>query len=313
MGNELITMRYSSCVSDDRIGRLFPAGGPVSPDLIIGRTGEIDELYRRVAEGIHTMLTGERRIGKTTVCNAVCERIRKDGSTVVQVEVPESADAMALLQLVVDRFSRISLVAKGRRLLKAAQPLIEKVLSESGIPLDLSQLGSQPTPPTARTILSLPSRLAEETGQPVVFYLDELQRVIDYAGGERLLGELVDLYSGSADVVLLVDGSSERVFEGMMGDPIRFGKLVDRMSLAPAISVGIWRQSLPGRFQQAGLSLRPAALEPLISFGEGRPYATMAAARYAALNARKLGSEAVEKFEVEEGIAEARRHLAEDA
>lgn len=283
------------------------------PDLVIGRQGDIDEIHRRIAEGMHTMLTGERRIGKTTVCNAVCERLREDGLTVVQVEIPESADATALLQLVVDRFSRISLAAKGRRLLKTAQPLIEKVLSENGIPFDLSQLDSRSIAPTARTILSLPARLAEETGQSVIFYLDELQRTIDYAGGDRLLGDLVDLYSGGVDVVLLVDGSSERALEGMMGDPIWFGKLVDRMPLAPGISTGIWRQSLPGRFQQAGLSLPADMLEALVSFGEGRPYATMMAARYTALNARKLGSTAVGKFEVEEGLAEARRHLAEDA
>lgn len=259
------------------------------------------------------MLTGERRIGKTTVCNAVCERAREGGSAVVQVEVPESADAAPLLQLVVDRFSRLSLAAKGRRLLGAAQPLVEKVLSESGIPLDLSHLDTQPSEPATRAILSLPSRLAQEVGQPVLFYLDELQRVVDYAGGERLLGDLVDLYSGSTDVVLLVDGSNERALEGMMGDPVRFGKLVDRVSLAPEIPTGIWRESLPRRFGQASLLLPPNSLEELISFGEGRPYATMAAARYAALNARKLGSSAVETFEVEEGIAEARRHLAEDA
>ena len=76
-------------MNDVRIGHLFPAGGPVPPELIIGRTSDIDELHRRVAEGIHTMLTGERRIGKTTVCNAVCERMHEDGSVVVQIEVPE--------------------------------------------------------------------------------------------------------------------------------------------------------------------------------------------------------------------------------
>jgi hypothetical protein len=38
----------------------------------------------------------------------------------------------------------------------------------------------------------------------------------------------------------------------------------------------------------------------------------MAAARYAALNARKLSSKVVGEFETREGIAEAERHLAED-
>jgi len=284
----------------------------VPPELIIGRKGDIDELHRRVTEGIHTMLTGDRRIGKTTVCNAVCERVRDDGSTVVQIEVPESPDAVALLQLIVDQFSRISLIARGGRLARAARPLIEKVLGENGIPLDLSQLGSTPITPTARTILSLPLRLAEETAKPVVFYFDEIQRAVDYGDGPEILRDLVDLYSGNADVVVLVDGSNERALGGMMGDPIGFGKLVDRLDLAPVIATAIWRETLPERFALAGLAIETDALEALVSFGEGMPYPTMTAARYAAFNSRKLGSPEIGHFEVEEGIAEAARHIGED-
>lgn len=300
-------------MDDTRIGHLFPTGGPVAPDLVIGREDALQELNHRVTEGIHTMLTGERRIGKTTVCNAVCDRLSEEGSTVIQIEVPESASADALLQLVVDRSRGRSLsVARGRRLLRAAEPFVEKLLADQGIPIDLSQLGSQPPLRTATTILSLPLRLAEKTGRPVIFYLDELQRVVDYSQGERLLSELVDVYSGQTEVVLLVDGSQERALERMMGKPVGFGKLVDRLPLAEAIPARIWRESLPIRFGQAKLALESNALEELISFGEGRPYATMTAARYSALNARKLRSDSVGDFEVKEGIEEARRHLAED-
>jgi hypothetical protein len=74
---------------DDRIGRLFPAGGPVPPDLVIGRAGDIEEIVRQSREAIHTMLTGPRRIGKTTVCSAVCERLAQEDAVVVDIEVPE--------------------------------------------------------------------------------------------------------------------------------------------------------------------------------------------------------------------------------
>lgn len=154
--------------------------------------------------------------------------------------------------------------------------------------------------------------LAEERDQPVVLFLDELQRAADYADGEQLLGDLVDLYSGNTKVVVLVDGSDERALDGMLGAPAQFGKLVDRLTLDPRISIDIWRLGLTERFVQAGLELAPEALEKLIEFGEGRPYPTMTAARYAALGARKLGSAAVEAFDVQMAIDEARRHLAED-
>jgi energy-coupling factor transporter ATP-binding protein EcfA2 len=298
--------------ADNRIGYLFPAGGPVPRELMIGREAALDELNRRISEGMHTMLTGERRIGKTTVCDAACDLLSEAGSVVIRIEAPEDVDATALLQLVVDRTRRRDPAAVGRRLFKAAEPLVEGLLREQGIPLDLSQLDRGSPPDAARKILALPLRIAEEEGRRVVFYFDELQRVVDYEGGERLLGDLVDLYSGQAGVVLLVDGSSERALDRMMGRPVGFGKLVGRLALAEEIPAWAWRAQLPERFGEAGLRIEPEALEELVSFGAGRPYTTMAAARYSALNARKLGSPTVGTFEVREGIEEARRHISED-
>ena len=306
-------MGIITTMSDERIGRLFPAGGPVPPDLVIGRTGDIDEIVRRVSEGIHTMLTGDRRTGKTTVCDATCERLRRDGAVIVKVEVPERADSSDFLQFVIDRSSRISLAEGGRKLFGMARPLIEKLLKEQGIPLDLSQFAGERQALPTRAILSLPLRLAKESGKPVVFYLDELQRAVDYADGEQVLGDLVDLYSGGTEVIVLVDGSKERALEGMLDQPIQFGKLCDRLRLDPRISTGIWRAALPDRFRQADLELQPEALDAILAFGQELPYPTMTAARYSALNARKLGSGSVGSFEAEEGVAEAKRHLEEDA
>lgn len=229
---------------------------------------------------------------------------------VVEIEVPERPDAAALLQLLIDRCNRISL---SRRVARATRPLIEKLLGDVGVPLDLSQLDAEPGGLPTRSILSLPSALAEQSGQPVVLFLDELQRAVDYADGKQVLGDLVDLYSGATDVAVLVDGSEERALDGMLGAPVQIGKLCDRVPLEPRIPAYAWRNALPERFGQAGLKVEHEALEALLSFGDGRPYATMMAARYGALNARKLGSGAVGAFEAQTAIDEARRHLEEDA
>lgn len=77
----------------EKIGRLFPVGSPVPPDLVIGRAGDIDELERRFGEELHTILVGARRIGKTTVCEAVCERARRSDAAVVTIEVPDAPTA----------------------------------------------------------------------------------------------------------------------------------------------------------------------------------------------------------------------------
>jgi len=190
------------------IGKLFPAGGPVPPELMIGRDGERADLERRLREGISTMLAGPR--------------------------------------------------------------------------------------------------------QRAVFFLDELQRTVTYADGQHVLQDLVDLYRPSGDVVLLVDGSEERTLDGMLGEPVHFGKLVDRLTLDPLIPRSVWRAPLTQRFAAAGLRLPDEQRERLLEWRDGAVYPTMTAARYTALNARKTGSDTITDFDVEMGLDEARRHLEDD-
>jgi hypothetical protein len=294
------------------IGPLFPLGGPVPRDLIIGRQGDIDELTQRMREGLSTMLAAPRRIGKTTVCAAVCSDLKDDGALVVEVDVPERPDSRTLLQLIVDACSRISLVDRGRRAFRVAQPLIEKLLADQGIPLDLSALAAESQLP-ARTVLSLPLELARHRGTQAVLFFDELQRVVDYADSDDILRDLVDIYGGSEHAVVLVDGSDERALEGMLPAPIQFGKLVDRLGLDPKIPLTSWRKPLTDRFSRLGLELPAASLEALLEWSSGRPYHTMAACRYTAFAARKTNSSTVTEFDVRMGLDEAERHLKDDA
>lgn len=296
----------------ESIGTLFPLGGPVPPDLIIGRRGEIEEIGGRLREGMSTMLAGARRIGKTTVCAAVCEQLGSEDALVIEVDVPERPDSRALLQLIIDACSRSSLARKGRSALRVARPAIEKLLSEYGVPLDLSVLDREQAELSARAVLSLPAELARREGKRALLFLDELQRVVDYADGDNVLCDLVDIYGGSGDAVVLVDGSNERALNGMFGAPVHFGKLVDQIELDPRIPLTSWREPLTERFSRAGLLLQEAPREELLQWSEGHPYATMAAARYTARSARNTGSDTVIDFDVRMGIDEAERHLRDD-
>jgi AAA+ ATPase superfamily predicted ATPase len=284
----------------------------VPPDLVIGRRGEIERIGGRLREGMSTMLAGERRIGKTTVCGAVCEELKRDGALVIEVDVPERPDSRALLQLIIDACSRTSLADAGRAALRFARPTIEKVVSEAGVPLDLSTLDREAHELPARKVLSLPVELARRERKRALLFLDELQRVVDYSDGEIVLRDLIDIYGASGDAVVLVDGSHERSLDGMFGEPVHFGKLLDRIELDARIPLTSWREPLTERFSRAGLLLEGASREELLNWSEGRPYATMAAARYTAQSARRTGSEVATEFDVRMGIDEAERHLRDD-
>lgn len=294
------------------IAPLFPLGGPVPRDLIIGRRGDIDELTRRMREGMSTMLAAPRRIGKTTVCAAVCAELKGEGVLVVEIDVPERPDSRTLLQLVVNACSRMSLDQRGRTAWRLARPTIEKWLADQGIPLDLSALGESARDPPVRAVLSLPVELARRRHKRALVFLDELQRVVDYADGEDLLRDLVNIYGASEHAVVLVNGSDERALQGMFGPPTHFGKLVDRLGLDPTIPLTSWREPLTERFRRAGLRLEETSREAILEWSGGRPYPTMAACRYAALSARRTSSTSVSEFDVRMGIDEAERHLRDD-
>ncbi len=257
------------------------------------------------------MLAAPRRIGRATV-SAVCEDLKAEGMLVVEVDVPERADSRTLLQLIVDACSRISIEERGRRAFAVARPLIEKLLADQGIPLDLSALGPSAELP-ARSVLGLPAELGKHRGKRAVVFFDELQRVVDYADGEEVLHDLMDIYGGSEHAAVLVDGSDERALDGMFGPPVRFGKLVDRLGLDPKIPLASWRDRLAERFSRLGLELPDGPREAILSWSGGRPYPTMAACRYTVLSARKTDSAVVSDFDLRMGIDEAERHLRDDA
>jgi hypothetical protein len=104
------------------LGRLFPSGGPVDPDVMIGRRVDVDDLVAMLEEGVHALVAGDRRIGKTTVCRAACAALREEhGMGVISVEVPERSTSVDLCQLIIAR-CLASGPAASRRLLGAATP-----------------------------------------------------------------------------------------------------------------------------------------------------------------------------------------------
>lgn len=290
------------------LGRLFPAGGPADPDVMIGRANDVRDLVTGINQGEHALLAGDRRIGKTTVCRAVCAVLSDQHDfRVIFIEVPERSTSNDLCQLLVDRCLGSE---TGRRLLGFAKPLVEKVLRDEAIPMDLSTLGPEPQPTTRRKILELPLRLSAH-GPRVVVFFDELQRVADYDDRDELLHDLSDLYAGQHAAMVLVDGSHQRTLDALLGSTNGIGKLVRRRDLAPTIPRERWRSGLTERFTLAGHQITPDALEQLLDFGADRPYPTMLAARAAAITAYELGGE-TETFCVQNAITSAEKQLADD-
>jgi hypothetical protein len=296
------------------LGLLFPTGGRVAPAQMVAREGNVADLVARLRELAHVVMSGPRRAGKTSVCGAACAVLRDDHEfLVIELEAPEQSSAEGVCQLIIDRAARLDLQRISRGLLKAAVPTIQKLLEEQGVPLDLSPLGADIPDATRRAALELPLAIARQQQRKVVLFLDELQRAVDYADGIGLVHDLVDIYSGNQDVVVLIDGSDDRTIEKLMGPPYDLARLAQRVALPQTIPADQWRGPLRERFARATLAISDEHLDRILELGAGRPYDTMAGCLYVGLTARRLGSEAIDAFVLEKGLEEARARLDEDS
>jgi hypothetical protein len=279
---------------------------------VVGRETEISDLGVRLSEGQSATLVGPRRAGKTTVCDAVCAALASS-HLVVRIEVPESRDSSLLGSRIVAECERRSLADEARKGLRAIAPALTKLLGEEGVTADLGELLAEPEAAGSRDVLQLPIALARAKRRRLVLFLDELQRAVDYGDGADVLADLVELYGPrTPDAVVLIDGSSERSIEKMLGDPHHVAKIAPRVPLAPRIAKGRWRPALEERFARLEIAVEPQALDALIEWGDGRPYATIAAAAEAATIARRMNSTELGDAEISVAIDLAARRVDDD-
>ena len=65
---------------------LFPVGGPVAKEDLVGREDFIVSLVNRLLEGQSVMLAGPRRIGKTSLAHEVLRRLKEKGAYTAAVD-----------------------------------------------------------------------------------------------------------------------------------------------------------------------------------------------------------------------------------
>ncbi|MEJ7786899.1 MAG: ATP-binding protein [Solirubrobacteraceae bacterium] len=293
-----------------RVVDLFPTGGPVDPELMIGRAGELEDLVGALGEGISVALVGPRRIGKTTLGAAACAALEDQMTVLPRIEVPDKRqDCSELLGLVIARyFTRSSSdeLAEARGVL--GKFFRGTLKDHAGLELPEAEGGEQEAL-TSRQALELLAALADETRRPVLVFFDELQRVADAADYRAFLGDIVDVFAGGAKVVVLADGSDDRL-QYLLDDPdLRLDKLLPIMAPGWTIARAEWRDELLDRFAELKLPISPQDLEQILDLGAGAPFPTMVACQEVAMAARQLQGTEVDQPALTYGLAAARDRM----
>ena len=75
---------------------LFPTDAPVSADGLIGRAADVAALREDLAAGVHQVILGPRRTGKTSVCRSALDGLADGGAYVVSLDFFGLASAAEL-------------------------------------------------------------------------------------------------------------------------------------------------------------------------------------------------------------------------
>src|ERR1700694_199985 len=156
----------------------FPVGGPVPAADLVGRETYLRRLIERLEDGQHVLISGPRRIGKTSIIVEALRRVRRHGAYIAYVDCLGATDIRGLGERLADAvlenvsgversFEHAKAVAAGMR------PTVKVRYEHLELALELAR------EKTAQRFfdgaLDLPRALAAKPGKRVVVAFDEFQ------------------------------------------------------------------------------------------------------------------------------------------
>jgi hypothetical protein len=255
----------------------FVFDGPLSPDEVIDRQVEADELRAWGEAGRFVSLYAPRRYGKTSLLGKVAhEAWAQDETPVIIVDLYGLA-SMADLVVRLERAYRSH--AKGR-FRRAVETVLRSTqlgfsLAGAGISTRFAERSSSDPLPALHAALDLPTRVAARYGRRCILVFDEFQAIMAVEGAEALVRSHVQHHRGEASYIFA--GSESSLLDAVFADrarpfygqaePFRLGRLPDG-PLAEAVESGFVRTD-----RGAG-----EALGALLELVEGHPQRAMLAA-----------------------------------
>jgi uncharacterized protein len=297
---------------------LFPTDRPLPADLLIGRGEDVREIASTLAAGGHLIISGPRRTGKTSVCDAALRSLESEGRYVVEVDLFRIASAAELAEaLVAHTIANRSAMRRIVHQAREAGRLVADAAGVSAVIKSKTELGEELeiafTPQMARRdperyldyALALPGEIARADGKRVIVFFDEFQEIAGprtpYGDPDALTKRMRAIFQRSPGVSLLFAGSIEHLMRDLFTPRRRalsqFGGFHELRPIAP----GDWMEGLRARFRLDDCEIDEPALSRLVELGEGHPRATMLIAQKAQMASVLLDTRKIDLTVVEQG------------
>ena len=192
----------------------FPLGGPVPPADLVGREAYIRGAVARLADGIHILVAGPRRIGKTSVLLEILRRLRRKGLHTAYVDCLGATDVRGLGERLADAvLENVSGVersfAQARAIAAGVRPTVRVRYEHVELALELAR--EKNAQRFFEGALDLPRALAAKTGKRVVVAFDEFQAAGQL--GPRVFDVMRTRFQAQRSVSYAFLGSEEGILE----------------------------------------------------------------------------------------------------
>jgi hypothetical protein len=279
-------------VSRIRSQELFPTDDPVSGDLLYGRQIALKDLSRKLSNGLHQVLIGPRRTGKTSLCRAATGYLRNEEKDLYYTEVSlfKLSDAAKLAEALTARSlsNRASIhkaIITARELGKTALDIAQKSASlklgkELGQEVEIAFTPGLVDQDPARylaTALALPQRIAQSDKKHFILFIDEFQEIASgrYGDPDSITKQMRGIFDDSPDVTVIFAGSIEHMMKELFGSNKSAFHKFGNLFIVPILDKEAWRAGLRKRFAQDNCEISEEALSRLLELGNSNPRATM--------------------------------------
>jgi len=260
---------------------LFPLGGPVPEDDIVGREDFIISLETRLAEGQSVMLAGPRRIGKTSIANEVLRMLKKKGFYVASIDFFRSSSKRNIAESIINSClenrtgirKTVNAVWDRAKLLAGAAKIAVKVEDlELNIGFPKKEMDDETLLEYA---LNLPDILAEKDNKRMVVVFDEFQDA-GQIGGINIYKVMRSHFQHQKNVAYLFLGSKEGMMQSLFaGKKHAFYRFATVLPI-PQITEEAWTGYITRKFNEKGIEISSDyVLKEIVRLAGGHPQDTM--------------------------------------
>lgn len=260
----------------------FLYGRPLeNAEGLVGRDAELEELLGCVRTGQAVMVYGPRRYGKTSLARVVEGRAREEyGIPGIYVDLWGASSISDVVGVLGQAYARASGAFRMRRFLADLLGRLGFTVSFEGTSVGVSYEGAQREWEALMELLRVPQRMSSRAASGrVLMILDEFGEALNIPGGPDAL--MRSAFQDSPDVSFLFMGSKRSLMDGLFSDHRRpfynFGRRIE-LGRLPYEGLG---EFIEERFEGAGRSITPDAVDVLLGLGQGHPYRTQQLAFHA--------------------------------